>query len=176
MIKPKVVSRVWCCAVLLFMVACGRSEPTAYRPPSPQAGPQGAALQAATPATVAQPAVAPTANLLCTDQLVFVEDLTIPDGSEVQTGARLDKRWKVRNGGSCNWDDRYRVKLVAGAAMGALPEQALFPARGGTELIVRMQFVAPTEAGPYRSAWQAFDPQGDPFGDPFYIDVTVTSR
>jgi hypothetical protein len=164
------VSRIGYCAVLLFLVACGRSEPTVYRPPSPQAQFQNSTAAAATQPVAS---VAPTANLPCTNQLVYMEDLTIPDGSEVQPRASLDKRWKVRNDGTCNWNDQYQVKLVAGAEMGALPEQALYPARGGVEFVIRMQFTAPGETGVHRSAWQAFDPNGEPFGDPFYIDVTV---
>jgi hypothetical protein len=34
-------------------------------------------------------------------------------------------------------------------------------------------FKAPSEPGSYRSAWQAYNPQGEPFGDPFFIDFVV---
>ena len=57
--------------------------------------------------------------------------------------------------------------------MGASTEQALFPARSGTQALVRISFTAPEEPGAYRSAWQAFDPQDQPFGDPFFIEVIV---
>jgi hypothetical protein len=102
-----------------------------------------------------------------------VEDLSIPDGTLVTPGQRLDKRWRVENNGTCNWDERYRVKLIAGPPLGAPEEQALYPARAGTQAEVRILFTAPQETGTYRSAWQAFSPDGLPFGDPFFIEVTV---
>jgi hypothetical protein len=40
-------------------------------------------------------------------------------------------------------------------------------------VVLRMVFTAPQEAGTYRSAWQAYDPDGGPFGDPFYIEIVV---
>jgi hypothetical protein len=36
-----------------------------------------------------------------------------------------------------------------------------------------MLLTAPAEQGAYRSAWQAFDPQGQPFGDPIFVDILV---
>jgi hypothetical protein len=91
----------------------------------------------------------------------------------VLSGTALDKRWQVRNSGTCNWDLGYRVKLIAGPAMAAPIEQTLYPARSGSEATLRILYTAPTEPGTYRSAWQAYDPQGEPFGDPFFIEVIV---
>jgi hypothetical protein len=36
-----------------------------------------------------------------------------------------------------------------------------------------MVFIAPEEPGNFRSAWQAYDPQDNPYGDPFFIDIVV---
>jgi hypothetical protein len=102
-----------------------------------------------------------------------LEDLTVPDGSLVTPGSTLDKRWRVENSGTCNWDEKYRLKLVSGLEMGAQTEQALYPARSGTQAVLRIIFTAPEEPGPYRSAWQAYDPHGEPFGDPIFIEVIV---
>jgi len=118
----------------------------------------------------------PTPTPACTNGLEFVEDVTIEDGSVVSPGQRLDKRWKVLNAGSCNWGLEYEVQLIAGPAMGVPIAQALFPAISGTETEIRMVFAAPDEPGSYRSAWQANDPQGNPFGDPFFIDIVVSEE
>jgi hypothetical protein len=122
------------------------------------------------PAAQTQPAL-PAST--CRDNLVFIDDLSIQDGSVFPPGAHLDKRWKVENAGTCNWDRRYRMKLIAGSRLGVPAEQALFPARSGTQAVIRIVFTAPADPGNYRSAWQAYDPQGDPFGDPFFIDIVV---
>lgn len=111
----------------------------------------------------------------CTNNLSFVQDGTIPDGTKVQISASIDKRWEVNNSGTCNWTDQYRVRLIAGDPMGAEPVQTLFPARSGAHATLRIQFTAPAEIGRYRSAWQAYTPDGKSFGDPFYIEIVVIS-
>jgi hypothetical protein len=115
----------------------------------------------------------PTPTPSCTNGLWFLGDLTIPDGTVVTPGERLDKRWQVQNNGTCNWDEGYRVKLIAGPGMGVPVQQALFPALSGTEVVIRMVLIAPMESGNYRSAWQAYDPNDNSFGDPFFIDIQV---
>lgn len=109
----------------------------------------------------------------CTDQLSFQNDLTIPDGTQVAPGEALDKRWEVENSGTCNWDERYSLRLVAGNDLGAKPQVGLYPARSGTLASINILFTAPTEPGPYRSAWQAYGPAGEAFGDQIFIDIVV---
>jgi hypothetical protein len=121
------------------------------------------------------PDTRPSPTPQCNNDLLFVEDLTIPDGTVVLPDATLDKRWQVENSGSCNWDERYRMKLVSGSDLGTPPEQALYPARSGTQAAIRVLFTTPSEPGTYRSAWQAFTPLGEPFGEPFYIEIAVES-
>lgn len=120
------------------------------------------------------PSPFPTGTLTCQNNLTFINDITIPDGTTVIPGSVIDKRWEVANSGSCNWDARYRLRLIAGSLLGApAPEQALFPARSGTHAIIRVVFHAPLDPGRYRSAWQAFDPEDLPFGDPVFIEIEV---
>lgn len=120
-----------------------------------------------------QPADQTSSDRSCKDSLTFTKDLTIPDGTLIAPESTLDKRWQVENSGDCNWGPAYRVRLIAGPELGAQKEQALYPARGGTQAVIRILFKAPTEAGTYRSAWQAINAQGEPFGDPFFIDIKV---
>ncbi|MBP7227713.1 MAG: hypothetical protein KA988_01265 [Longilinea sp.] len=116
-----------------------------------------------------------TQELNCTNGLTFLSDQTIPDGSQVEPGSTLSKVWEVKNSGTCSWTAAYRVKLIAGDPLGAAEEQALVPTLGGSTAALRIVFQAPTQPGNYRSAWQAYDPQGEPFGDPFFIDFVVVS-
>jgi hypothetical protein len=167
----------------IFLVACaGRATPTnLYIPPT------GAAMAAqSTRPTQMQTGGTPGDSQLsdselpsptsaCVPGLAFIEDLTIPDGSLVSPGESLDKRWRVENIGSCNWDASFSVRLIAGPELGMLTDQALFPARSGSPATIRALFTAPSEPGTYRSAWQAHDPLGQPFGDPFFIEITVAS-
>jgi hypothetical protein len=154
----------------LALSACGGPAATAtiYLPPSPVNAPLPITP---TPTDLILPF--PTSTPTCSDNLKYLEDITIPDGTIVSPGSALDKQWRVQNNGTCNWDGRYRVRLISGEAMGAASEQALYPARPGMEAIVRILFTAPLEAGAYFSEWQAYDPQGEAFGETFFIKVTV---
>ncbi len=169
---------------LLAMQACGpATTPTAFVPPTsgglpnaPQA-PVGPPAPPASPSPTraAVPTIAvPTPTPPCTDGLTYVQDLTIPDGTNFAPGQQIDKQWLVSNSGTCNWDYRYRLKLVGGDPMAAAPLQALYPARPGTQATIRIIFTAPQQAGLYESQWQAMNPDGLTFGDAFYIQIAVT--
>lgn len=160
--------------IAFLLVACaGQVTPTIYIPPTqesaPHISPSAADPEIGTEIITPQPTPSPE----CTSGLVFLSDITIPDGTIVDPGEILDKRWLVENSGSCNWDDRFSLRLIAGENMGVQPEFSLFPARSGTQTEIRIQFTAPLNPGAYRSAWQAQDPQGNFFGDPIFIEVVV---
>ena len=119
------------------------------------------------------PCIALTSTPTCEDGLTFIDDVTVPDFSLIATGSLLDKQWLVQNSGSCNWDNRYRLRMVNGNALGAPLEQSLYPARAGMQATLRIVFIAPMVQGEYYSEWQAFNSQGIPFGDTFFIKIIV---
>jgi hypothetical protein len=84
----------------------------------------------------------------------------------------LDKQWQVQNTGTCDWDNHYRLRLVSGMDMG-IQEQALYPARTGTQAVLQMTLNAPLDAGRYSSTWQAVAPDGNFFGDVLTIIIIV---
>lgn len=133
---------------------------------------ESTAVPTVTPGAQSEPEL-PGPTPPCTSNLLYVEDLNIPDGTLVEPGVALDKRWLVENNGTCNWDQGYSLQLMSGPDLGAPHEQSLYPARSGSQVKVRIQFTAPQEPGTYRSAWQAADPQGRFFGDPIYIEIIV---
>lgn len=186
MVKP--FQRILLFILLLTLARCGAfpgsrnsAEQTPFfRPPTSAVGLPTVSLTLVPTAALLTPALsvetAPeTATPACEDNLTFLQDLSIPDGTVVSPEATLDKRWQIQNSGNCNWDERYRVRRIAGATLGAAEEQALFPARSGSQTSLRMVFKAPAEPGSYRSAWQAISPQGAPFGEPFFIDIVVAN-
>ncbi len=116
----------------------------------------------------------PTPTPPCSDGLTFLQDVTFPDGSYVSAAQPIDKQWLVTNSGTCNWDARYRLRLMEGDALGVAGEQALYPARAGTQVVIRMHFTAPAAPNTYRSQWRAFGPDGQAFGDPIYIEIIVS--
>jgi hypothetical protein len=159
------------------LAACSsQATPTLYIPPTRESTQDISSQLAITTDPVSgtgTPSPQPSPSPACIPGLAFLEDITIPDGTSVNMGEILDKRWLVENNGSCNWDHRFTLRLIAGPDMAAQPEYALFPARSGTQAEIRILFTAPQEPGAHRSAWQAHDPGGNLFGDPVYIEVVV---
>jgi hypothetical protein len=157
---------------LSCLAACGGRAPaaTAFQLPTAIADPAPVGFSTASiPTSTTTPS--------CTNNLLFLQDLTIPDDTEVAPGSSLDKQWQVQNNGTCNWDGRYRLRLVSGDALGAPVEQALFPARSASQIVIRITFTAPGSNGTettYTSEWQAYDPQGYAFGDSFFIRIKVS--
>jgi hypothetical protein len=114
-----------------------------------------------------------TATPECDNHLVFMTDVTVPDGTHFAPGAPVEKSWEVRNDGTCSWIRGYFVQLEDGPAMGAIDRQALPEAAPGEVVVLTIQFTAPNVAGNYRSSWRAHDFGGNPFGVLFYVDIIV---
>jgi hypothetical protein len=157
-------------AVLLWGCAPTRSDTSqkqpVFRPPT--------IVPTETPQPTATPAPKSVATPTCTNNLKFVRDVSIPDGATVKAGEALEKTWEVENTGTCSWDDRYRLQLIGGPDLGVAKSQALFPARAGSRVEIKLKFSAPLTGGRYHSAWQAYSAEGVPFGDPIFIEVFVS--
>jgi len=111
----------------------------------------------------------------CTDNLSYMGDLTFPDRSKVLPGQPVEKRWKVRNSGTCDWGPDYRFRWMSGSMPPAgQADWALYPAIAGSEAVLRLTVTAPAAAGEYLSWWQAVSPSGEPFGDMLSIDILVS--
>ncbi len=169
---------LWALGALLVGLASCRPQRVAERGPMfvPPTAPPSATPSPTPPFPVGPTASTPEPQVTaCVNDLRFVRDETIPDNSVVSPGQVLDKGWRVKNSGTCAWGAGYTLRFVRGMPMGAESPQPLFPAKPGAEVVLRVRFVAPEEPGIYSSLWQAFDPQGQPFGEPVYILVQVVA-
>lgn len=110
----------------------------------------------------------------------FIDDITIPDGTEMQPGESFTKTWRLRNDGSCNWTDAYRLVFVSGDQMDGPSVQAfttdwIYP---GFDVDVSVDLVAPSEPGSYIGYWKLQNQAGGafglaPFGAAFYVEIVV---
>ena len=112
--------------------------------------------------------------------------MTVPDGTHYAPGAVFQKTWRLRNSGTCTWDDSYRLGYLAGERMSG-PRTSplgdpnisqggpgLFPTvRPGEEIDVSILLVAPAAAGSYRGQWQLSAPDGTFFGTAPYVLIQV---
>ncbi len=162
---------------LIFAQACApQTTSTPFRPPTQPAPTQILATTTPIPVNTPVPTstITPTVTGPCTNNLTFIDDITIEDFTTVPAGSTMDKQWLVSNSGTCNWDAAYHLKWIGGEMFGAADDQPMFPARAGTEATLRILFTAPTVEGTYESAWQAYGPDGSAFGDTVFITVVIS--
>ncbi len=137
------------------------------------------------PSRTPPPAVEPTrrptpAPAACTDAAKFIADVTIPDNTNLPAGAPFTKIWRLRNDGTCTWNEEYKVVFTDGAPMNN-PTPLSIPnlvAPGGT-IDIAVDLVAPSASGSYTGNYQIRNPQGVHFGvgasgqTPFYVKIVV---
>jgi len=165
-------------SIIFFASACApQVTPTPFRPPTKPAPTQILSTITPIPAiytAVPTPTITATATESpCFNNLEFLQDTTVPDGTIISFGGTIDKQWLVKNNGTCDWDSTYRLKWFGGDPLGAAQEQILFPAKAETQATLRIIFTAPTVEGSFESAWQAYDPDGIAFGDPVFMKIVV---
>jgi len=114
------------------------------------------------------------------NQAEFVSDVTIKDGSILTPGSEFLKVWRLRNTGSCTWDDDYSLVYVSGDRMLGDREISLAEVtRPGERADLGVELVAPMVAGRYRGYWMLSDPSGNRFGigdrsrDAFWVEIRV---
>ncbi|MCJ7512179.1 MAG: NBR1-Ig-like domain-containing protein [Anaerolineales bacterium] len=134
------------------------------------------------PTLTSVPAVLPTDTpaAACLDKAKFIADVSFPDNTQASPGQGFTKVWRLRNDGTCTWNEEYKVVFIGGDSMSnntplAIP--AIVPPGAMVDLAVDM--VAPAGNGTYRGDYQIRDPQGVHFGvgasgqTPFYIQIVV---
>ncbi len=108
------------------------------------------------------------------NKMVFVADVTIPDGQVIPSGSKFVKTWKIRNTGTTTWTANYRVRLWAGERFGA-PASFLLgqEVKPNTEVDISIEFTAPIQSGEYTSHWILSDETEANFGNTFYVNFVV---
>lgn len=129
-------------------------------------------------------AVAASTSSPCIDSASFVADVTIPDNSVVGANTAFTKTWRIKNTGTCTWDNSYLVVYVSGATMSQQPGYWIVP-QGQTvapdqTVDISVGMTAPLENGSYVSYWglkkengQLMPVQGGVNYRSFYVKIKV---
>ena len=124
--------------------------------------------------TKASPAPTATANpAVCYDGLEFVADITIPDNTVMDPGQDFDKIWRLRNTGTCIWDDTYRIVFVQGDQMNGGTERVQGTVRPGETYDMTIDQRAPNTPGKYGGVWQMTNGQRAAFGTRVWVKIKV---
>ena len=139
-------------------------------PPPPTGTPS---LTPAQPTWTATPAPTPC------NVAQFVKDVTVPDGTVFAPGTSFTKTWRLKNVGTCTWQN-YSLVFDHGDAMGgpaSVPIPAVVPP--GQEVDVSVQLTAPNTPGSYKGYWRLRDDKGAVFGlttgNPFWVEIKVVN-
>jgi uncharacterized protein YkwD len=99
------------------------------------------------------------ATTACTDRAVLIEDVTIPDNTQVIAGEQFTKTWKLQNTGDCTWKG-YTVAFVSGERMEA-PDPVPVPETGANDTVdVSIDLVAPSTDGAYTGNFELHNAEG----------------
>jgi len=127
------------------------------------------------------PANTPTATPIC-DLALYVNDVTIPDGTQFLPGQTFTKTWRLRNIGVCSWTSGYQVIFDNGDLMeGPSSGQALTgTVPSGAEVDISITLKSPPAPGSYRGYWRLRNPSNvlvpvvsGYLGTSFFVDIKV---
>jgi hypothetical protein len=99
----------------------------------------------------------------CTLSEQFIADVTIPDGTVLAPGAPFVKTWRVKNTGTCVWEN-YKLIFAAGAQMSGPSSVNVNNTPPGSTVDVSVNLVAPTTPGQHKGGWRFQATNGSVFG------------
>jgi hypothetical protein len=121
----------------------------------------------------------PTSTTQC-DQVSFISDVTIPDGTIMAPGTSFQKTWRLRNTGSCTWTSGYRLVFDSGDALGGPATQTLpGDVSPGQNVDISIILKTPVDSRTYQGFWKLQNPSGIRFGlgdkanTSFWVKVVV---
>lgn len=97
------------------------------------------------------------------DKTLFIEDVTIPDGTPILVNTTFEKTWRVKNIGNVVWRDRYLRRMTplselicSSPAMVPIPET-----HPGETIDISVTFKTPHLPGSCRTDWKTSDERGN---------------
>ncbi|KAF9152481.1 hypothetical protein BG015_005205 [Linnemannia schmuckeri] len=111
---------------------------------------------------------------------IFVKDITLKDGSKIQSNATFMKVWEMSNSGPRIWPEGTVLQFVGGDRMFTeedkdvkSPEIKVSQAGIGEYVCISATLKAPSIPGRYISYWRLVSPAGERFGHRVWCDILV---
>ena len=106
----------------------------------------------------------------------FVDDVTIPDGTEIPAGEEFTKTWEIRNTGCLAWEPTTELVFLQGDQMGGPDALGDIPSISPTDSTeISVDLTAPLEPGEYTGYWQLIAPGQISVGPPVFIQIKVVA-
>jgi polar amino acid transport system substrate-binding protein len=119
---------------------------------------------------------------VCKDGASYVADLNYDDKNMtappiMQPGQAFTKGWRMRNSGTCVWDQTYTFAYAGGNSpmsnMGASAVRVNGTVKPGATYDFKVPMIAPSVPGVYQGFWNMRDWQGSAFGDRVWVGIQV---
>jgi len=193
------IAKLMLLGLLVFMTACSPLgvivQPTS-EVPSPTTLPTIALTPTLEPTALptVQPTAIPTSSptvtpvpvaAACQNAAQYISDDGL-DGITYPPNTAFTKTWRLKNTGSCTWDDSYLVSYISGTTMSQQPgywivQQGQTVAPGQT-VDISVGMTSPVENGDYVSYWglkkvdgPLMPIQGGANGNSFYVKMKVNN-
>jgi hypothetical protein len=128
------------------------------------------------PAITNTPPVTATTNC---NVAQFITDVTIPDGTVMVPSEAFNKKWRIKNSGTCTWTG-FSMVFDSGDAMSGPATKAISTLNPGQEIDLDVDLRAPVTPGSYRGYWRINTNAGvlvpvvnGSQGKSFYVDIKV---
>jgi len=141
-------------------------------------------LPTASPTLTAKPSATPTPEVTATLEtpavanpcykLLWIEDRTILDGTEMKPNEVFTKTWYVQNNGGCAWAPGFTFSNFGGDPMRGQTIVFTEPVPAGAKRELSIELVVPSgQNGLIQSSWRMTDENGIFFGDTLSVNITV---
>jgi len=101
----------------------------------------------------------------CTNSADFISDVSVPDESVFSPDVDFVKTWRVKNSGTCIWDNRYSLVFTDGTLMMPVDRVSLSAnVSPGQSFDLSLNMTSPIYPGSYESDWKFQAPDGSRFG------------
>jgi hypothetical protein len=141
-------------------------------------GTPGTATITPIPSFTLAPTTGPVGGPVCKNS-AFNGDITIPDGTVMKPWQKFQKVWKVKNTGTCTWDQGFSFNPVEGPpSMATHLSPYYFQTKSnfvaaGESVDIAINMYAPGDPGQYVAHWHMYDDNGKPFGSDFTVVIQV---
>ena len=106
--------------------------------------------------------------------LLFIKDVTIPDGTHLKDNETFTKTWQVQNNGQCAWAPGFTFSHVGGETLRGQTFVLTEPIPVGAKRELSIKMVAPSGMnGLVQSSWRMADASGAFFGDTLTVNIMV---
>jgi hypothetical protein len=114
----------------------------------------------------------PATIALCKN-MVYVADVTIPDGTKMAVGQTFTKTWSVQNTGTCDWTTSFKLLFSYGETMSGQSVALASPVPAGQKVDISVNLKVPNKSGSLYGYWVLTDENGQHFGSILSVVINV---